>query len=69
MNDERLTANVVKKLLDESAANVSLDIQARLNLAITKSVQLHAEKYGNHAVAPTYTADSLASCSTIFPNG
>lgn len=66
MNDERLTANVVKKLLDESAANVSLDIQARLNLAITKSVQLHAEKHGNHAVAPTYTANSFGKLFNHF---
>lgn len=46
MNDDRLTANVVKKLLNESAGQISPDIQARLNLAIAKSVQLHAEKHG-----------------------
>lgn len=46
MNEERLTANVVKRLLDESAGHVSPDIQDKLNLAIAKSVQLHSEKYG-----------------------
>lgn len=46
MNEERLTANVVKRLLDESAGHVSPDIQDKLNLAIAKSVQLHSAKYG-----------------------
>ncbi|MEW6203833.1 MAG: DUF3619 family protein [Pseudomonadota bacterium] len=46
MNEDRLTANVVKRLLDESAGQVPPHIQDRLNLAITKSVQLHAEKHG-----------------------
>jgi hypothetical protein len=46
MNEERLTANVVKRLLDESAGHVSPDIQDKLNLAIAKSVQLHSEKHG-----------------------
>ncbi|HEX4843978.1 MAG TPA: DUF3619 family protein [Limnobacter sp.] len=49
MNDDRLTAIVVKRLLDESAENISPDIQARLNLAVSKAVQLHAEK---HAATP-----------------
>jgi len=44
MNEERLTANVVKRLLDESAGQVPPHIQDRLNLAISKSVQHHAEK-------------------------
>lgn len=46
MNEERLTANVVKRLLDESASHVPPHVQARLNLAIAKSVQMHAEKHG-----------------------
>ena len=45
MNEDRLTANVVKRLLDESAGQVPPHIQDRLNLAIAKSVQLHAEKH------------------------
>lgn len=49
MNEERFTANVVKRLLDESAKQVSPDIQARLNLAIAKSVQLHVEKHSTRA--------------------
>jgi hypothetical protein len=53
MNEDRLTANVVKKLLNESAGQVSPDIQARLNLAIAKSVQLHAEKHGARGRAKT----------------
>lgn len=44
MNEERLTANVVKRLLDESASHVTPEVQARLNLAIAKSVQLHTSK-------------------------
>lgn len=60
MNDERLTANVVKKLLDESAVNVSPDIQARLNLAITKSVQLHAEKHGHRVATQALSSDSIS---------
>jgi hypothetical protein len=46
MNEERLTANVVKRLLDESAGHVSPDIQDKLDMAIAKSVQLHSAKYG-----------------------
>lgn len=46
MNEERLTANVVKRLLDESAGHISPDIQDKLNLAIAKSIQLHSEKHG-----------------------
>ena len=53
MNEDRLTANVVKKLLNESAGRVSPDIQARLNLAIAQSVQLHAEKHGAHGKSKT----------------
>lgn len=49
MNEDRLTANVVKRLLDESAGHVPPHIQDRLNLAIAKSVQLHSEKHGQHA--------------------
>ena len=49
MNEDRLTANVVKRLLDESAGQVPPHIQDRLKLAISKSVQLHAEKHGQHA--------------------
>jgi hypothetical protein len=48
MNEERLSANVVKNLLDNSARHISPHIQNQLNLAIAKSVQVHAEKYGNH---------------------
>jgi hypothetical protein len=66
MNDERLTANVVKKLLDESAANVSPDIQARLNLAIAKSVQLHAEKHGKRPSVPNYLGNWLNQASGWF---
>ena len=47
MNEDRLTANVVKRLLDESACQVPPHIQERLNLAIAQSVQLHAEKHGS----------------------
>ncbi|MCE2744881.1 MAG: DUF3619 family protein [Burkholderiales bacterium] len=46
MNEDRLTANVVKRLLDESASQVPAHIQDGLNAAISKSVQLHAQKYG-----------------------
>lgn len=45
MNEERLTANVVKRLLDESATHVPANIQAQIDLAIARSVQMHAEKY------------------------
>lgn len=58
MNEERLTANVVKRLLDESAGQVPPHIQARLNLAIAKSVQLHSEKHGA-AAKPSITGTSL----------
>ena len=51
MNEDRLTANVVKRLLDESAGQVPPHIQDRLNLAISKSVQLHAEKYSTQGKA------------------
>ncbi len=44
MNDDRLTANVVKRLLDESAQDIPAHIQARMNLAIAKAVQVHASK-------------------------
>ena len=53
MNEERLTANVVKRLLDESAGQVPPHIQARMNLAIAKSVQLHAAKHSAAAKSPT----------------
>lgn len=66
MNDERLTANAVKKLLDESAMNVSSDIQARLNLAISKSVQLHAEKHGNRLGNQRPFADSFGKLFDHF---
>lgn len=46
MNEDRLTANVVKRLLDESAGQIPPHIQDRLNLAIAKSVQLHADQHG-----------------------
>lgn len=58
MNEERLTANVVKRLLDESAGQVRPQIQARLNLAIAKSVQLHSEKHGT-AAKPSIAGTSL----------
>jgi hypothetical protein len=66
MNNERLTANVVKKLLDESAANMSPDIQARLNLAIAKSVQLHAEKHGNRVSTQALPTDSISRLFNQF---
>lgn len=51
MNEDRLTASVVKRLLDESASQVPPHIQDRLNLAIAKSVQLHSEKHGSQSHA------------------
>lgn len=47
MNEDRYTASVVKKLLDQSAVQVSPDIQTKLDQAISKSLQLHALKHGN----------------------
>lgn len=54
MNEERLTANVVKRLLDESAGQISPNIQAKLDLAISKSIELHREKHraSKHASTP-----------------
>lgn len=49
MNDDRLTASAVKRLLDQSAGQVSPEVEARLNLAIVKAVQFHAEKHGKQA--------------------
>jgi len=65
MNDERLTANVVKRLLDESAQDIPAHIQARMDLAIAKAVQTHAMK---NSAAPTKTAkpNALASFAQQF---
>ena len=66
MNEDRLTANVVKRLLDESAGQVPPHIQDRLNLAISKSVQLHAEKHGQHAKSRQANAGKIADLFQQF---
>lgn len=62
MNEERLTANVVKRLLDESAGQISPNIQAKLDLAIAKTVQSHAQKQATQkgrrgAALPSWLVD------------
>ena len=44
MNEDRQTAARVKRLLDESAQQISPDIQARLNDSIHKALEAHALK-------------------------
>lgn len=62
MNDERLTANVVKRLLDESAQDIPAHIQARMNAAIANAVQAHAAK---QRVAPSAAATPGALSNLI----
>ena len=57
MNEDRITASVVKKLLDESSARIPVDIQSRLNMAVSKAVQLHAEKHGDRKAPATGTVE------------
>lgn len=45
MNDDRLTAIVVKRLLDESATKLPAHVQSRLDQAIFKATQTHAQKH------------------------
>jgi hypothetical protein len=56
MNEERHTARVVKRLLDQSAERVSPEIQSRLDFAISRAVQQHAEKHGRHNKAGANSA-------------
>lgn len=53
MNEEWLTGNAVKRLLDKSASQVTPSVQAKLDLAILKSVQLHSEKQKRLAKNPS----------------
>ncbi|MCQ8896252.1 DUF3619 family protein [Limnobacter humi] len=49
MNEERLTAAIIKRMLDESVKSLPSNVQSRLDDSIAKALQTHALKSAQNA--------------------